>query len=157
MGSAAGLSLLDCLPFHVPLHNQDNWDMMIWAGFSLGHPCVVHWGGLSSWSVCLFDWGVLLWAGVSGVCIFGDFSILVLFTCFSGVWHWPSINGLCFPPGWVWYIEEFPLLSSPLRVISGCWVWALFPFRFLLCALGGGGNIWVGRRRYVINCVILWL
>ena len=26
-----------------------------------------------------------------------------------------------------------------------------------MCALGGGGIIWVGRRRYVINCVSLWL
>jgi hypothetical protein len=41
VGSAAGLSLLGCLPFHVPLHNRDNWDMMIWAGFPFGHPCVV--------------------------------------------------------------------------------------------------------------------
>ena len=73
VGSAAGSSVCGCLPFHVPLHNRDSCDMMIWAGFPCGHPCVVHWGGLSSWSVCLFDWGDLLWAGVSGVCIFGDF------------------------------------------------------------------------------------
>jgi hypothetical protein len=87
VGRASGSSLLGCLPLQVPLHNRDNWDMTIWAGFPFGHPCVVHWGRLSSWSVCLFDWGVLLWAGVSGVCIFGDFSISVLFIYFSGVWH----------------------------------------------------------------------